>query len=82
MRLSKCLLAVFVSTATACGDDAVEAACAEIGEACHDAAEDQGEGSLALECHELEGDATKSAEDCEAMRADCEAACAATTPAE
>lgn len=54
----------------------VDPVCAEIGEACHEAAEAQGEGTTAMECHELEEDTTKSADECEAMRADCEAACA------
>lgn len=54
----------------------VDPVCAEIGEACHEAAEAQGEGTTAMECHELEEDTTTTADECEAMRADCEAACA------
>jgi hypothetical protein len=61
----------------ACGPDEVDPVCAEIGEACHEAGEAAGEGSLAYECHELEEDTTLSADECEAKRADCEAACAA-----
>lgn len=66
-------------TVAACNGGEVDPVCAEIGEACHEAAEVQGDGSTAMECHELEEDTTKTTEECEAMRADCEAACASDT---
>lgn len=71
----RCVLLGLMTVVFGCSGE-VDPVCAEIGEACHEAAEVQGEGSTALECHELEEDTTKSADDCEAMRAECEAACA------
>ena len=72
-------LLVIVAAFVGCNGGSVNPVCAEIGEACHEAAEEQGEGSTAMECHELEEDATKTGDECEGMREDCEEACAGDT---
>ncbi|MCA9488992.1 MAG: hypothetical protein KC621_03695 [Myxococcales bacterium] len=62
----------FALFAMACGE--ADPVCLEVASICHDAAVLENDPD-AQDCYDLRDDRSKSAEECEAMREDCEAIC-------